>query len=71
MRTTPVRVTLDLAPADHRALKRWCHRSAADLDLSQVPLVAVLRILGKRLLADEELADKVRAELAEAGDGAH
>ncbi|MFJ4577621.1 hypothetical protein ACIP4W_41035 [Streptomyces sp. NPDC088846] len=71
VRTAPVRVTLDLSPADHRALKRWCNSSAAELDLSQVPLASVLRILGKQLLADQELAARVRAELEQAAGGAH
>ncbi|MFE7268732.1 hypothetical protein ACFU9B_43430 [Streptomyces sp. NPDC057592] len=69
MRTDPVRVTLDLAPAEHRELKQWCNIAAADLDLSQVPLTAVLRILGQQLRTDEELATTVRAELAQGGGG--
>ncbi|MFF3788046.1 hypothetical protein [Streptomyces sp. NPDC001933] len=70
-RITPVRVTLDLSPADHRALKRWCNITAAALELPQVPLAPVLRILGKQLLADQELAARVRAELEQAGGGMH
>lgn len=65
VRTKPVRVTLDLAPPDHAALKRWCHGAALDLDLSDVPLAAVLRVLGKRLLDDPALAATVRTALAE------
>ncbi|SCF75524.1 hypothetical protein [Streptomyces sp. Ncost-T10-10d] len=64
-----MRVTLDLSPADHRALKRWCNITAAALELSQVPLAPVLRILGQQLLADQELAARVRAELEQAGGG--
>lgn len=49
VRTEPIRVTLDLSPRQHRALKRWCAQAAVDLDLPQVPLVAVLRSLGELL----------------------
>ncbi|MEV5205679.1 hypothetical protein [Streptomyces sp. NPDC053720] len=71
VRTAPVRVTLDLSPADHRALKRWCNTAAAELDLPQVPLAFVLRILGKQLLDDPDLAARVRADLEQAGGGLH
>ncbi|MGW8558151.1 hypothetical protein [Streptomyces tubercidicus] len=65
VRTDPIRVTLDLSPADHRALKRWCNSAAVELDLSQVPLAPVLRILGKELVDDPDLAARVRTRLEE------
>ncbi|MFI1890747.1 hypothetical protein [Streptomyces jumonjinensis] len=64
VRTAPIRVTLDLTPADHRALKRWCNATAVELDLPQVPLAPVLRLLGEELLNDPELAARIRTRLA-------
>lgn len=49
VRTDPIRVTLDLSPAQHRALKAWCNATAVDLELPQVALAPVLRILGELL----------------------
>lgn len=49
VRTDPIRVTLDLSPAQHRKLKAWCNSAAVELELSQVALAPVLRILGELL----------------------
>ncbi|GGZ30484.1 hypothetical protein [Streptomyces nitrosporeus] len=68
VRTKPVRVTLDLAPGDHRDLKRWCNQTAVALDLSQVPLAPVLRLLGQELLANPALADRIRNRLSTQAD---
>ncbi|MGW1935011.1 hypothetical protein [Streptomyces sp. NPDC001919] len=63
VRTEPIRVTLDLSPTQHRALKRWCNAAAADLDLSQVPLSRVLRLLGEELVESEDLASRIGEKL--------
>ncbi|MFE3144303.1 hypothetical protein [Streptomyces scopuliridis] len=65
-RSVPIRVTLDLKPTEHRALKRWCNQAAVDLDLPQrLPLAAVLRLLGEELIRSTRLARCIRARLLE------
>ncbi|MEU8960076.1 hypothetical protein AB0C93_37950 [Streptomyces sp. NPDC048518] len=49
IRTTPIRVTVDLPPLDHKALKRWCNQTALDLDLTGVALAQALRALAAEL----------------------
>ncbi|MEU1788147.1 hypothetical protein ABZ553_20150 [Streptomyces sparsogenes] len=39
-----------LDPEDHRALKRWCNQTAVDLEIPQLPLAIVLRLLGEELI---------------------
>ncbi|MGP2436325.1 hypothetical protein [Streptomyces sp. JW3] len=72
-RTRPIRVTVDLPPADQQALKRWCNTAALDLDLTTVALAQVLRALAAELTADpadrlDGLDDRLRARLAGAGE---
>jgi hypothetical protein len=67
VRTDPIRVTLDLTPAQHRKLKAWCNQAALDLELSQVALAPVLRVLGE-LLTDGDpeapgLAEPLRSSV--------
>ncbi|MFF2527270.1 hypothetical protein [Streptomyces liangshanensis] len=45
--------------------------TAVEMELSQVPLAPVLRILGQELLTDPELAERVRAQLAEQAGAPH
>lgn len=58
-RVKPIRVTLDLTPRQHRQLKRWCNAAAVELDLAEVKLAPVLRILGDQLINDEQLTQRV------------
>jgi len=72
-RTRPIRVTVDLDPADHQALRRWCNTAALDLDLTGVALAQVLRGLAAELTAApadrlEGLDDRLRTRLAGAGE---
>lgn len=63
IRTRPIRVTLDLAPALHEDIKRWTRHTAADLG-RDVALADVLRTLTRRLLDDPGLASEIRRELS-------
>lgn len=64
LRTRPVRITVDLAPPLHRAVKDWTRATAADLG-RDVALAEVIRVLLVQLDADPELARRVRAQLTE------
>lgn len=45
IRTTPIRLTVDLAPPLHTEVKRWTNRAALHLDLTDVRLAQVARAL--------------------------
>jgi hypothetical protein len=66
-RTRPVRVTVELSPVEHRALRSWCAETSADLDLPLVAGAEVLRVLLALMRADAALADAVRADLERSG----
>ncbi len=60
-RSRPARLTLDLAPVQHRALTVWCSDTAYELGLTKVPATSVLRLLVGQLVSDPELAARIRA----------
>ncbi|MGJ5899383.1 hypothetical protein ACSCBZ_46710 [Streptomyces niveiscabiei] len=45
IRTTPIRLTVDLAPPLHKAVKRWTNEAALRLDHTDVALAQVARAL--------------------------
>ena len=62
-RATPVRITVDLSPVEHRTLRDWCSAAAVDLGMARIPAAEVVRVLLERLTDDEGLAEQVRADL--------
>lgn len=66
-RTKPVKMTVDLSPIEHRKLRLWCAQTAADLELPEVAASEVVRVLVARLQSDADLAERIRADLAENG----
>ncbi len=53
-RTKPVRITVDLAPADYQALNRWVARAGIELDLpvSRLSLAQAIRGMIRAAAAD-------------------
>ena len=66
-RTRPVRVTVELSPMEHKALRQWCAQTSADLDLPVVAGAEVFRALLSLMRNDPRMADQVRAELERTG----
>lgn len=66
-RTRPVRVTVELSPMEHQALRQWCARTSAELDLPLVAGAEVFRALLSLMRDQSAVADQVRAELARTG----
>lgn len=62
-RTKPVRRSVDLSPAYHARLTQWC-RDTADEIGARVTGQDVIRALVARLLADQALARRIRADLS-------
>lgn len=62
-RTRPVRLTLDVSPAEHAALRRLCGELAIELGVAQVSGQAVLRSLIRRVLVDEAARAQLERDL--------
>lgn len=64
VRVPPVRVTVDFPANRHNDLKDWCNETARELGKSRVTSKDVIMALVGRVLTDETLARKIRADLA-------
>lgn len=65
VRAKPVRKTVDLPPARYRALTDWCTETATSIGVTRVTGQAVINALVARLLTDETLARRLRADLTD------
>jgi hypothetical protein len=66
-RTRPVRVTVELSPMEHKALRQWCAVTAAELDLPVVAGAEVFRALLWLMRGNPRMAELVRAQLERTG----
>lgn len=66
IRVRPVRLTLDVSPADHTALARWSLDASAELGRARVAGQELMRALLRRALADPELRRLVVEDIATA-----
>lgn len=64
VRTKPVRRSVDLSPAQHVKLTQWCAEAADLIGTPRVTGQDVIRALVARLLMDEALARRIRADLS-------
>lgn len=62
-RVRPIKVSLELAPELHAEFVRWCMDAARELGRGRVNSTEPLRVLVRRLLADEELSRVVMEAL--------
>jgi hypothetical protein len=58
-----VRLTLDVSPADHAALRRLCGELAVQLGVAQVSGQDVQRALLRRVLVDEAARAQLERDL--------
>lgn len=65
VRTRPVRMTLDLPPAEHAALRQLCLDLAGDVGAAQLTARDILRALLSRVLVDEDAYARLRDDLRE------
>lgn len=63
-RTKPVRRSVDLSPTHHARLTQWCAETADMIGTARVTGQDVIRALVARLLMDEALAQRIRADLS-------
>lgn len=63
VRTRPVRLTVDVSPADHAALARLALDAAAELGLARVHGQEIVRALIHRMLSEPDLQRRVLAEV--------
>lgn len=61
--TKPVRITLDLAPTLYDSFGDWNRQAARQMGVGRITGADTLRVLLRRLLADEQLAAEVLADL--------
>lgn len=64
VRTKPVRRSVDLSPAYHARLTQWCREAAEEIGTTRVTGQDVIRALVARLLVDQTLARRIRADLS-------
>ncbi len=64
VRVRPVRLTVDVSPADHNALARWCLDAAGELGVPRVHGQELVRALLRRALTDRSLRDAVLDDVA-------
>ena len=65
VRSRPVRLTVDVSPADHAALLRLTVEAAAQLGLTRVHGQEIVRALIARMLTDADLQARVLADVAQ------
>jgi hypothetical protein len=60
-RTKPVRITVDLTPADYQVLNRWLARASVELDqpVSKMTLARAIRAMIHATAADHVVNDVV------------
>ena len=60
-RTKPVRITVDLSPADYQLLNRWLARASVELDqpVSKMTLARAIRAMIQATAADHVVNDVV------------
>lgn len=63
-RTKPVRRSVDLSPSYHVRLTQWCRDTADEIGTTRVTGQDVIRALVARLLVDQTLARRIRADLS-------
>lgn len=63
VRTKPVRLTVDIPPADHAALVRLAVDAATQLGATRVPGQELVRALIHRMLSDPQLQQQIVADV--------
>jgi hypothetical protein len=64
VRSKPVRLTVDISPADHAALGQLALSAAATIGAARVPGQDIMRALLRHYLADPDLQHTILTDLA-------
>lgn len=65
-RTKYVRQSVDMDPADHAEFVQWAAGAGPQLGRSRIPTAEIIRLLIKRLMAEEGLQAKIIEDLRQA-----
>lgn len=63
VRVKPVRLTVDVSPADHAALLRWCLDAASDLGVARVSGQALIRAMLRQALSSATVRADITSEV--------
>ena len=59
VRSKPVRITIDLAPEQYRALTAWTSHAAGELEIPRLTLADAVRAMAKVVTADDGVSAEV------------
>lgn len=69
VRSKPVRITIDLAPEQYRALTTWTTHAATELEIPRLTLADAVRAMAKLVATNDTVSGAVIATIRQDKDG--